>query len=145
MVRRNRRNLPTSIIFVASSEVPGNAATTTSDGRNSSHSMSTKRSNGEDEYQSKRQKTNGASLDPKANPYLAHMYDDEANGYSNGYSPRPGRQSAPLSNITRHESTAKQAKEAEDGPVNAFTGQQLSERYYKILNTRRNLPVHSQR
>jgi pre-mRNA-splicing factor ATP-dependent RNA helicase DHX15/PRP43 len=37
------------------------------------------------------------------------------------------------------------AKKAEDGPENPFKGGVLSERYFGILKTRRNLPVHAQR
>ena len=83
-------------------------------------------------------------MNPKANPYLAHMYDDQddGGGYSNGYS---GRKDDLLKGLTRHATTAEQAKVAEDGPYNPFTGQQLSKRYFNILKTRRNLPVHAQR
>lgn len=35
--------------------------------------------------------------------------------------------------------------ELEDGPNNAFTGRPLSEKYFQILQARRQLPVHSQR
>ena len=34
---------------------------------------------------------------------------------------------------------------AEDGPTNFFTGSQHSERYFRILETRKKLPVHGQR
>ena len=37
------------------------------------------------------------------------------------------------------------AKKAEDGPSNPFNGQPLSQKYFSILKTRRNLPVHVQR
>ena len=89
---------------------------------------------------------NGASLNPEANPYLAHMYENDAsNGYSNGYDARSARQSGPLSAMKRHQTTSKLARAAEDGPFNPFTGSQLSEQYFRILKTRRNLPVHAQR
>lgn len=95
--------------------------------------------------------------DDRKNPYLAHMYNDDdssqhdsgvalsengSNGYYNGSSngSRGG-----LSAFKRHASTAKQAKVAEDGPLNPFTGDQLSDRYFGILKTRRDLPVHAQR
>jgi pre-mRNA-splicing factor ATP-dependent RNA helicase DHX15/PRP43 len=98
----------------------------------------------EDGSRAKRPKTNGADMDPKANPYLAHMYQDDggSNGYSNnGYS--NGR--SVLDTFTRHQTTAAQAQGAEDGPNNAFTSKPLSKQYFNILKTRRNLPVHSQR
>lgn len=110
--------------------------------------MATKRSVGEEEYSAKRQKMDGVGLDPKANPYLAHMYDDETQGaaaYSNGYSSRNVPPGGLLSDIERHHSTAKLAQQAEDGPMNPFTGNHLTDRYHKILKTRRNLPVHAQR
>lgn len=94
-------------------------------------------------------------LNPKANPYLAHMYqepeeDTSYNGYSNGYGRAPNRangvsNASTLVKLPRHESTAAMATEAEDGPKNPFSGQPLSSQYFKILKTRRNLPVHQQR
>ncbi|KAF2135944.1 uncharacterized protein K452DRAFT_303153 [Aplosporella prunicola CBS 121167] len=86
----------------------------------------------------KRQKTSAADMDPKNNPYLAHMYADEG---SNGYASK----NSGLSHITRHKSTAKDAAKAEDGPNNPFTGAPLSQKYFNILKTRRDLPVHAQR
>jgi pre-mRNA-splicing factor ATP-dependent RNA helicase DHX15/PRP43 len=68
-------------------------------------------------------------LNPAANPYLAHMYDNEN----------------PLSRFQRHETTTAQAQVAEDGPNNPFNGAPLSQRYFNILKTRRDLPVHKQR
>lgn len=103
----------------------------------------------------KRQKTSEA--DPSSNPYLAHMYEnggaDQSNGNGYGGGHRNGRQaisngtqpSGGLKSIKRHSSTAEQAQLAEDGPANPFTGNPLSERYFSILRTRRNLPVHAQR
>jgi pre-mRNA-splicing factor ATP-dependent RNA helicase DHX15/PRP43 len=94
----------------------------------------------------KRQKTSGAEMDPKANPYLAHMYQEESNGYSNGYNKSKRNNSdSILNSFVRHQTTAKQADAAEDGPNNAFTGQPLSKQYFNILKTRRTLPVHQQR
>lgn len=98
--------------------------------------MSSKRSQGVDEPQTKRQKT----LDPKDNPYLAHMYEDNAsNGYGNG------AENSPLAKFERHKTTAKMAKKVEDSEVNPFNGKPLSQRYMSILKTRRDLPVHAQR
>jgi pre-mRNA-splicing factor ATP-dependent RNA helicase DHX15/PRP43 len=79
----------------------------------------------------KRQKTS-ADMAPESNPYLAHMYPSQTNGAS-------------LRSFKRHATTAAQARQAEDGPLNPFTGKELSKRYFGILETRRNLPVHSQR
>lgn len=97
----------------------------------------------------KRQKTN--DMDPKANPYLAHMYEDsvESSSYRNGYE-QPIRSNGTgkismLTKFVRHDTTAAMAKEAEDGPNNPFSGKPLSSQYFSILKTRRNLPVHSQR
>lgn len=97
----------------------------------------------------KRQKTN--DKDPKANPYLAHMYEDfvETSSYRNGYE-QPIRsngtgKSSMLTKFKRHETTAALAKEAEDGPNNPFSGKPLSAQYISILKTRRNLPVYAQR
>lgn len=97
----------------------------------------------------KRQKISNHSSDEKdmANPYLAHMYEN-GNGHSDsGYaSSTTNGKAGGLAPIKRHESTAKQAKVAEDGPENPFKpGHNLSERYFSILKTRRDLPVHAQR
>ena len=88
----------------------------------------------------KRLKT--TTMDPKANPYLAHMYDGSSNGYSksNGYAGY-----GPFSQFRRHATTAEQAKAVEDGDVNPFTGAPFSKRYLSILKTRKDLPVHAQR
>ncbi|PSK59268.1 pre-mRNA-splicing factor ATP-dependent RNA helicase PRP43 [Elsinoe australis] len=105
-----------------------------------------KRSREEESNPSKRQK-----MDPANNPYLAHMHEDGANGYengNNGYSKGSynGKATGPaIPGLKRHHTTAKAAKVAEDGPLNPFTGRQLSDRYFSILKTRRNLPVHQQR
>ena len=107
-------------------------------------------------YPSKRQdkptKAEDAELDPRKNPYLAHHYDqeeDNTNGYNHA-SKMYSKQSRPdfigaLSKFPRHGTTAKMAAAAEDGPVNPFTGQRLSDEYMRILKTRRELPVHAQR
>ncbi|KAI5798953.1 P-loop containing nucleoside triphosphate hydrolase protein [Geopyxis carbonaria] len=80
--------------------------------------------------------------DPAQNPYLAHMYD----GPSQDYASSSGQSgSSILSTYKRHQTTAQQAMKAEDGPENPFNGNHLSKNYFKILHTRRNLPVHAQR
>ena len=50
-----------------------------------------------------------------------------------------------MSSFRRHKTNAAMAKTAEDGPNNPFTGKPLSQNYFRILKTRRDLPVHSQR
>ena len=94
----------------------------------------------------KRQKMSDAD---KANPYLAHMQDNgdgeaDSNSYGNGYS-NGNNGSSILDTFKRHATTDKDAMKAEDGPKNPFNGNQLSDRYFSILKTRRDLPVHQQR
>lgn len=118
--------------------------------------MADRRPEADDQSRVKRQKTTATEMDPKSNPYLAHMYETAPveNGYSNGYSngyeltkPRLGgsQQGTALSKFPRHATDASMAKRAEDGPNNPFNGQSLSKQYFNILKTRRNLPVHAQR
>lgn len=116
--------------------------------------MAGRRTDGEEQSRAKRQKTSSSStadMDPKANPYLAHMYEDSGyEGSSNGYaSPRSRlngtQQSSSLSHFKRHASTSAMASKAEDGPNNPFTSKPLSKQYFSILQTRRGLPVHAQR
>ncbi|PGH10100.1 pre-mRNA-splicing factor ATP-dependent RNA helicase PRP43 [Blastomyces parvus] len=87
----------------------------------------------------KRQKTEATDMDPRQNKYLAHWYEDEAPG--NGYP----TQGSILDGFERHKTTAAMAREAEDAPLNPFNGKALSNKYFSILKTRRDLPVHSQR
>jgi pre-mRNA-splicing factor ATP-dependent RNA helicase DHX15/PRP43 len=79
------------------------------------------------------------------NPYLAHMKEEEdtKNGFR-GYGTGLPEGSA-LHNFTRRETTAKQAEKAEDGSESPFTGEPHSQQYFKILKTRRTLPIHKQR
>ncbi|KAI9790907.1 MAG: DEAH-box ATP-dependent RNA helicase prp43 [Peltula sp. TS41687] len=102
----------------------------------------------QDESQAKRVKLSSPknNMDPKDNPYLAHWYDDSTynNGSSKGKSNGSGHLNA-LAWFPRHKTTAEMAKDLEDGPNNPFTDKPLSGRYFKILETRRGLPVHSQR
>ncbi|KAK5121816.1 DEAH-box ATP-dependent RNA helicase prp43 [Meristemomyces frigidus] len=108
---------------------------------------------GEQKSRFKRQKMTDERSD-RANPYLAHMYNgddqDQGVGLSNGYSyghsngAANGGTSA-LASLKRHATTAEQVKKAEDGPANPFNGNNLSDRYFGILKTRRGLPVHAQR
>ena len=108
--------------------------------------------NEESKSRFKRQKLSDEA--EKSNPYLAHMYEngDEAgvglehfNGYSNGHGSETNGASGSLSSFKRHATTAKMAKAAEDGPANPFKPGHYSERYFSILKTRRDLPVHVQR
>ncbi|KAK1077126.1 DEAH-box ATP-dependent RNA helicase prp43, partial [Friedmanniomyces endolithicus] len=101
----------------------------------------------------KRQKMT-TETDDRKNPYLAHMYDADSNhdsgvsisdGSTSAYTNGRNSNGGSLSSLKRHSTTAKQAQFAEDGPFNPFTGGYLSERYFGILKTRRNLPVHAQR
>jgi hypothetical protein len=86
-----------------------------------------------DDFARKRVKKGEESGD-KHNPYLAHMHeDDSANGYG------------PLDGMKRHETTAQQAAKVEDLAINPFTGRAHSQQYFRILQTRRELPVHKQR
>lgn len=56
-----------------------------------------------------------------------------------------GHDAGEFNHLTRHETDANQALILEDGPSNAFTGNKLSQKYFDILQIRRNLPVHAQR
>lgn len=79
-------------------------------------------------------------MDGKANPYLAHMYEEE-NGWGSG-EPSPN---SPLAGMKRRQTSAQEASKAEDSDSNPFTGRQHSQKYFQILQTRRDLPVHKQR
>ena len=115
--------------------------------------MANRHPEADDSQPSKRQKTSSTSdTDPKANPYLAHMYEDapNENGYTNGYGGGRNRtvglsQGTSLAKFPRHATTTAMAMKAEDGPNNPFSGQPLSQQYFNILKTRRGLPVHAQR
>lgn len=89
-----------------------------------------------EEASSKKTKTDG-----KPNPYLAHMYEEENNGWDSG---EPAANSV-LAGMKRRETTAQQASKAEDSDSNPFTGREHSQKYFQILQTRRDLPVHKQR
>lgn len=106
--------------------------------------MAGKHSDTTDGAPAKRQKTAGG-MNPEDNPYLSHWYENDTNGNSNGYSTPPNRSDGPLAKLQRHQTTAAQARAAEDGKINPFTGRPFSERYFSILKTRRDLPVHAQR
>lgn len=114
-------------------------------------SMAINRSEFDEGVPAKRQKTSNGNMDPRNNPYLQHMYADQSiDNMSNGYN-TPSRRmngstgSGPLAKFQRHQTTAALARTAEDGQTNPFTGESFSSRYMSILQTRRGLPVHSQR
>ncbi|KAH7159682.1 P-loop containing nucleoside triphosphate hydrolase protein [Dactylonectria estremocensis] len=90
----------------------------------------------DDSSRKKSRKEDGAT--DKHNPYLAHMYDNESNG--DGFS-----SDSPLAGMRRHQTTAKEASKAEDSASNPFTGRPHSQKYFQILQGRRDLPVHKQR
>ena len=122
--------------------------------------MTDRRPASDDSGRNKRQKTS-LDTDPKNNPYLAHMYEEDEiedtgygslSGSGSGYSyGKPagnmnGRgNSSSLASFPRHKTNAAMARRAEDGPNNPFNGNPLSKEYFNILETRRNLPVHAQR
>ena len=105
--------------------------------------MAGKRSDNTDGAPAKRQKTSG-DMNPEHNPYLSHWYENGTNGYGSSYGNGTGA-NGPLAKLERHKTTAAQAREAEDGKTNPFTGRTYSDRYITILRTRRDLPVHAQR
>ncbi|KAI1000390.1 putative pre-mRNA-splicing factor ATP-dependent RNA helicase [Podosphaera aphanis] len=74
-------------------------------------------------------------IDPASNPYLDHIYGTEGRS----------KQDTSLSAFKKHQTSAEEAHQAENGPKNPFNGLQLSEKYFQILKTRRGLPVHKQR
>ncbi|RAQ53856.1 pre-mRNA-splicing factor ATP-dependent RNA helicase PRP43 [Aspergillus flavus] len=103
--------------------------------------MVDRRSDAEDGSRAKRQKMDKTGTDPKDNPYLAHMYADAS---PNGNEWAADKDS-PFAKVKRHQSTAAQAQKIEDGDINPFNGQPYSSKYFSILKTRRDLPVHAQR
>ena len=105
--------------------------------------MGGKRSSADaDESIRKKAKKQGGGGDDKYNPYLAHMYD---NGDSNGHGEEEPSPDSPLAGMKRQQTTAKQAAKAEDSESNPFTGRTHSQKYFQILQGRRDLPVHKQR
>lgn len=109
--------------------------------------MADRRPDSQEMSQPKRQKKNDpvGEFDPN-NPYEAHHFE---NPYENGNSKRNGYSNGgtvtSLSNFKRHATTAEQANTAEEGPNNPFNNVPLSDRYFDIWKTRKDLPVHKQR
>lgn len=95
----------------------------------------------------KRAKTESTEDVSKANPYLAHMGSstDDAEDRNDRKTPVEDYKETPLSSFKQHETNAKQAQEAENGPLNPFNSKPLSQKYFDILKVRRDLPVHAQR
>ncbi|KAF9581051.1 DEAH-box ATP-dependent RNA helicase prp43 [Lunasporangiospora selenospora] len=92
-----------------------------------------------DSREKKRQKQE-AEAAPKENPYLAHLPAEErlVGGAASN-------ESHPLASFVSGATTAEQAEKAEDGIVNPFTNKPFSDRYRKILQGRRKLPVNRHR
>ncbi|KAI9045226.1 DEAH-box ATP-dependent RNA helicase PRP43 [Aspergillus affinis] len=108
--------------------------------------MVDRRSDSEDGSRAKRQKMDKTGTDPKDNPYLAHMYaDSSSNGGSHSWTDGTLDKDSPFAKVTRHQTTAAQAKKIEDGDFNPFNNRPFSSKYLSILKTRRDLPVHAQR
>lgn len=105
-------------------------------------------SNDQDEAPLKRAKKEEAEESKvkmeKYNPYLAHLDqgDESKNGFDGGNGLPKG---SPLYDFQRRATTAKQAAKAEAGDYNPFTGEPHSQKYFAILETRKNLPVQKQR
>lgn len=95
----------------------------------------------EEQEMSRAKRTKTENFDPATNPYLAHWKEEESYSNGNGNS---NNQSG-LSHFKRHATTAAQASVAEDGPNNPFNNVPLSNQYFNILKTRRDLPVNKQR
>lgn len=105
--------------------------------------MVDRRSDSEDRSRAKRQKMDKSGADPRDNPYLAHMYADTS---SNGNtSSEADNKNSAFAKLQRHKTTAALAQKVEDNEFNPFTNQPYSKKYFSILETRRDLPVHAQR
>lgn len=105
-----------------------------------------RRSNDDIDDSRKKAKMGGVSLDgdgagAERNPYLAHMYDEDADGDTNG----TGAPGSAFAGVKRRDTTAKQAEKIEDSDSNPFTSRPHSTQYFRILESRRDLPVHKQR
>ncbi|KAL0941156.1 pre-mRNA splicing factor ATP-dependent RNA helicase prp43 [Colletotrichum truncatum] len=88
----------------------------------------------------KKAKKEDSEDEPKYNPYLAHMNEDNGVKSEEGIDP-----SSAFADFTPRSTTAKQAEKVEDLDTNAFTGRPHSQKYFQILQSRRDLPVHKQR
>jgi pre-mRNA-splicing factor ATP-dependent RNA helicase DHX15/PRP43 len=81
----------------------------------------------------------------KYNPYLAHTYQNGYGNGANGFDGEAASQDSPFAGFKRRATSAKQAASLEDSDSNPFTGRPHSQKYFQILETRRDLPVHKQR
>lgn len=72
------------------------------------------------------------------NPYLAHQYGDQNGSAKSSAWPA-------FNGIKRHETNEKQVSGLEDADDNPWTGEPHSQKYFRILEGRRNLPVHKHR
>lgn len=90
-------------------------------------------SDSDDSHVSKKVKT---SIDSKSNENGAESTDELPILYP---------LSEQLKGFKRRKTTAEQAEKVEDGKINPFNDQPFSDKYFKILKTRRDLPVHAQR
>lgn len=99
---------------------------------------------GESSQDSKRVRVDNGNDNTKSdgayNPYLAHTYAEKSYG-SSGYSAG----NSLLSGLERRATTAQDAERAENGEHNPWTGVPHTEKYFRILKTRRDLPVQKQR
>ena len=97
---------------------------------------------GTPDQDAKRLKTesDGTKKGEKYNPYLAHTYENGSNGWESAQ-----ESDSTFSGMKRHATTAKGAEVLEDRDLNPWTGQPHSQQYFRILKTRRDLPVHTQR
>ncbi|KAB5582364.1 P-loop containing nucleoside triphosphate hydrolase protein [Coniochaeta sp. 2T2.1] len=83
--------------------------------------------------------------DSTYNPYLAHTYAENVMPRSYGGSSEYTNGSSLLSDMERRNTTAKQHETAEEAEFNPWTGNPHTEKYFRILKTRRDLPVAKQR
>lgn len=104
-----------------------------------------KRISESDSLESAKRVKMGGSSDDKKNPYLAHLEQDDGQNGNGAYSNSTIPHGSMLHKFSRRATTAKEASKAEDGDNNPFTGEPHSQQYFKILQGRRNLPVHKQR
>lgn len=101
-----------------------------------SNSRAGKRTSAESEESSRKKARKEDGQEEKFNPYLAHMQQE--NGFD-------AEGSSPLAALKRRQTTAKQAAKIEDLSTNAFTEREHTQKYFQILQTRRDLPVSKQR
>ncbi|TDZ23484.1 putative pre-mRNA-splicing factor ATP-dependent RNA helicase prp43 [Colletotrichum sidae] len=104
-------------------------------------SKASKRLSADRDGSSRKKAKKEESEEPSAyNPYLAHM--KEENGFKTEGDIDP---SSPFAHFNQRATTAKQAEKVEDLDTNAFTGRPHSQKYFQILQSRRDLPVNKQR